>query len=1503
MLYPSRQHRPSRPAPISLLLLLALLAALGGGIVATPLRPPMSDGLRDPSFGAGQFLPAPPPAGTISFGAVLTPDPQTGGLRLLAQEVDGDLRVITDLPLTVAGDLRAGGILELRAPRLSITASLEAARIDLRTTGLLDLATGQTITARTGQDGGQIRLAGDALVLAGALDTAGAVGGSITLGGRQIIQAASASAAGISGAGGSIAIQTTSGYVGTTAATLDVRGARAGGSLRVDSGAGRLFSSALMRADGQIGGSLLLLGQDIALVDASLDASGAAGGGDVLVGRLPLAWPWLSLTPATAKLRISPSTRIRADATDSGDGGRILVWSDEETVTDGSLSARGGTHGGGGGTVEISGRVNLAGRAEVRADAPTGPVGHIRFDPKNITIGGTSEFPQFDLLNPTPSTDDLFGYIDDGSGTPITGTVIPLSTGNVLVLDSGDDAVAVNAGAVYLFNGVTGALISTLTGSSADDHVGSLDAASGTSGVLILGNGNVVLRSPLWDNAAATDAGAVTWFSGTVGVSGVIAEGNSLVGSTADDTLGGTSSDSGVVALNGGNYVVASPLWDDSGASPAPLVDAGAATWGSDTTGVSGVITAGNSLVGTHSNDSVGSGITPLRNGSYVVRSPSWDSVSTDVGAVTWGSAASGVKGAVTLDNSLVGETASDQVGVDGVVALANGNYVVRSSVWDNGSAMDAGAATWCDGTSATAEVVTAGNSLVGTTAGDKVGASAYALSNGNYVLITSAWDNGALKDVGAVTWGDGVVGIVGEIAPANSIIGTSASDSVGSLGIVELSNGSAVNYVVRSPIWNNGAIIDAGAVTWARGDAATSLIVSASNSLVGSSTGDTANSSITPLRNGNYVLACPLWDSGADTDAGAVILGDGTLGDAGSISQTNALVGSSASDNVGNTVVVLHNQSFVVASPLWDDGATTDAGAVTWSSGEIGNPSRVAVTGAITAANSLVGTQADDQAGFDGVVALAQGNYVVLSSLWDNGASADAGAATWGSEDGGVSGVISAANSLVGTQANDQVGGGGAAALANGNYVARSPNWSNAAEASAGAATWASGASGVSGAISAANSLVGSNANDSVGISVLALSSGNYVVATSTWDNGAAVDVGAATWASGASGVTGVITMTNSLVGTRADDQVASTINPLGGDRYLVISPLWDSGTTKDAGAVTLSSGATGISGAVSAQNSVVGRKAFSVADALAKQPTDGSFYVNFASHDRVAVGLPSLSMLFTYACGQASSATLSATSLSDTLAGGAHVAVTLQANNDITISNAITVNNPADVGGAVIVQAGRSLIINASITTDGAPLTLIANDLLASGVINSQRDTGVGSITMASSAAINAGTANVTVDLRNGAGKTNAAYGGVTLDQVTGNLHIVGGTLTPAGDVIGITTVVGGLRLSGGLSVNVEGTETTQADHVEVTGPVSLAGPLLISVGRTYTPVRNDLVVLIHNDGRDAVIGTFSGLPESSIYIVGGVPMTISYKGGDGNDVVLLAVDTNVYLPLIRR
>lgn len=289
------------------------------------------------------------------------------------------------------------------------------------------------------------------------------------------------------------------------------------------------------------------------------------------------------------------------------------------------------------------------------------------------------------FVDPNPSPNNGFGQ-----------TIVSLSTGNVVVTSPRADVGATDTGAVYLFNGTTGELISSLFGSSTGDFADNF--------IVPVGDGNFVVVNPRWNNGRANDAGAVTWMSGTVAVTWVVSATNSLVGTTAGDFIGaatGTVNNESVepvlknvVTLTNGNYVVGSPYWNNGS-----IRGAGAVTWGNGESGVVGPVSATNSLVGTTAGDQVGyrwqhyddgrtygdGSIVTLAQGNYVVSSPNWDNgTARDAGAVTWGNGTTGTVGAISAANSLVGTTDRDEVGTyfdgydgydfNGVIPLSNGN-------------------------------------------------------------------------------------------------------------------------------------------------------------------------------------------------------------------------------------------------------------------------------------------------------------------------------------------------------------------------------------------------------------------------------------------------------------------------------------------------------------------------------------------------------------------------------------------------------------------------------------------------------------------------------------------------------------------------------------------------------------------------------------------------------------------------------------------------------------
>ena len=111
---------------------------------------------------------------------------------------------------------------------------------------------------------------------------------------------------------------------------------------------------------GSTGGQVLAdASQAVALTGtARVSASGPAGGGTVAIGTTPAraaGGPGTASGLTAQTVQIAQGASIAANATDSGNGGRVTVLSSLSTSMAGSISAKGGPHGGNGGIVEVSG--------------------------------------------------------------------------------------------------------------------------------------------------------------------------------------------------------------------------------------------------------------------------------------------------------------------------------------------------------------------------------------------------------------------------------------------------------------------------------------------------------------------------------------------------------------------------------------------------------------------------------------------------------------------------------------------------------------------------------------------------------------------------------------------------------------------------------------------------------------------------------------------------------------------------------------------------------------------------------------------------------------------------------------------------------------------------------------------------------------------------------------------------------------------------------------------
>jgi hypothetical protein len=240
-------------------------------------------------------------------------------------------------------------------------------------------------------------------------------------------------------------------------------------------------------------------------------------------------------------------------------------------------------------------------------------------------------------------------------------------------------------------------------------------------------------------------------------------------------------------------------------------------------------------------------------------------------------------------------------------------------------------------------------------------------------------------------------------------------------------------------------------------------------------------------------------------------------------------------------------------------------------------------------------------------------------------------------------------------------------------------------------------------------------------------------------------------------------------------------------------------------------------------------------------------------------------------------------------------------------TTSGNIDVNTPLS-GSTISLNSAGNLNSNATGTLTGSTGTTLANAAggtlvgIISGGTLSYNGTGVltlsGNNTYTGTTSVNAGTLLVN-GIHTGTGATTVASG-ATLGgsgKLPGNVTINAGGFIAPGNSPGILNT-GNYNQAGTLDAEVvRPLATTIAgtdyDQVNVTGTVSLSGSLnLIFSGTGSIPDAKQLV-LINNDGTDAVTGTFSNYTiNGGTFTADGRQWVIFYNGGTGNDVTITSV-----------
>ena len=170
---------------------------------------------------------------------------------------------------------------------------------------------------------------------------------------------------------------------------VEASGATVGGSNVVLNGG----NSGVVHLSGQVtagnaggrGGKVVVQGENILLDKQSLvSATGSQGGGEVYIGG---GWQGKDSSIRNAsKVVMQKGARIDVSATQTGHGGRAVLWSDDYTNFRGAIVARGGELGGNGGQVETSSKTNLQAFGGVDASAKRGNAGNWLLDPLDIKV-------------------------------------------------------------------------------------------------------------------------------------------------------------------------------------------------------------------------------------------------------------------------------------------------------------------------------------------------------------------------------------------------------------------------------------------------------------------------------------------------------------------------------------------------------------------------------------------------------------------------------------------------------------------------------------------------------------------------------------------------------------------------------------------------------------------------------------------------------------------------------------------------------------------------------------------------------------------------------------------------------------------------------------------------------------------------------------------------------------------------------------------------------------
>jgi filamentous hemagglutinin family protein len=794
-------------------------------------------------------------------------------------------RVVTNTPSLIFGTLGSNGNLVLinqsgitvGAGAVVDTAGFTASALRMSdadaVAGRMRFGDG-TAAGNVSVQGSILARNGDVVLLAGAIDTGKdaliqAPNGSTLLAAGQQIEITGRGLEGISlqvqaPADSVVNLGTLKGdAVGIFASTLKHSGLIQANAVSTEGGKVVLKATDKLSIDGTVqvaalgqkGGSILASATHVKLDStALLDASGALGGGEVLVGG---GYQGKDARLANAQTTdIAAGAQLKADALVNGDGGTVVVWADGATRYRGSLSARGGAQGGNGGVAEVSGKEYLDFRGLVDLTAAHGTKGSLLLDPDNIVIGsyadingngagyGTDISDGMDLSNPSTYAGETSYITASVVSSLLTTADVTLAATNDITLESdistsgssnAATTLTLNAGHNIVFGGSHRTIESYSNALNVSLNAGNAIATSGGYGASIYGKGGNIsltagsggvgsgaMSQMTFDSSRSYGAaGNITITSGGVVSTGTLSA-NGYGGGVVK--ISGTQVSTGTISVYGyQDYYSYSNGGNGGNGGAVDIVASGAVIVG----GIDAYGASGDSS--TYSPTSGGKGGSVTVSGGY----------GSNVGTVNVSGGYGGYGGAAGSGGSASVTLSSGNLVYGSTVTINGANSVALAAL--NGSISGSGVSAGSLSTVSKTGTNLSGNS-VSAFSGAVIGTGSLTFTNTGALTIGSisvangnvSVDNtGGITTVGAITAGGTGYGNVDLVAHSPITIGAGGINASGNIalttslndptsnvtlnGVIQ-STGGGVNIVAGNNLVQNSGVIAAGGITASAG-------------------------------------------------------------------------------------------------------------------------------------------------------------------------------------------------------------------------------------------------------------------------------------------------------------------------------------------------------------------------------------------------------------------------------------------------------------------------------------------------------------------------------------------------------------------------------------------------------------------------------------------------------------------------------------------------------------